>query len=308
MSEPIIIGGCGSSGTTLIRKMLNAHPNIACGPEMSVFDRPKMYKVNLTWLYTMYRNLDFDSLDEEMLFALRMQPTNFTYCGLHPDNHSKYYHEPEEIERMFDLVETMPEFFDLYFSRYAKKQGKKRWAEKTPNNLFCIDDIFSWYPEAHFIVMIRDGRDVVLSLTARRSTHSIVAIFRWLVSAAAYIEIIKREPDYIDRILRVDYEDLVLDPERTLRKVCLRIGEKYDPAMLDYWKARLPEDEQKDKPQDEIKDPKEATPADYGTQPVFSDSVGKWKDNENLNPTLEKMMRLTMTETLKKLGCEHWPE
>ena len=308
MSEPIIIGGCGSSGTTLLRKMLNAHKNIACGPEISVFDRPILYKSSLSWLYTMYRNLDFDPLDEEMLFALRLQPSNFTYCGLHPDNNSKYYHEPAEIEKMFDRVDTPANFFDLYFREYAEKQGKTRWAEKTPNNLFCIDEVFKWYPEAHFIVVIRDGRDVVLSLTERRSTHSIVAIFRWLVSAGAFIDVIEREPKYTERISRVNYEDLVLDTERTLRKVCMRIGEKFDPAMLDYWKVRLPEDEQKDKPQDEIADPKVATPADYGTQPVFADSVGKWKDEKNMNPTLEKMMRLTMTDTLKKLGCEHWPE
>ena len=97
MNEPIIIGGCGSSGTTLIRKMLNAHRNIACGPEMSIFDRPKIYQIPLTYLYTMFRSLDFDKLDDEMIFPLRMQPMNTTYCGLHVDAHGKYYHPPEEI-------------------------------------------------------------------------------------------------------------------------------------------------------------------------------------------------------------------
>ena len=297
MNEPIFLGGCGSSGTTLLRKMLNAHPNIACGPEMSIFDRPKIYEVNLNWLYTMYRSLDFDSLDENMMFPLRMQPTNFTYCGLHPDNHGRFYHEPDEVVKMFDQVETIGDFFNLYFSEFAKKQGKKRWAEKTPNNLFCIDQIFKWYPRAYFIVVIRDGRDVVLSLTARRKVHSIVAIFRWLISTAAYIDLLNRKPDYRNRVLVVKYEDLVLDTERTLFRICSRIGEKYESAMLEYWKKQLPEDKKDDK------NPVE----DYGKQPVFTDSVGKWKV-EDLNPAVKRMMQLTMSETLTKLGYEAWPD
>ena len=296
-NEPIIIGGCGSSGTTLLRKMLNAHPNIACGPEMSVFDRPKIFDLDLSYLYTMFRSLDFDALDEGMIFPLRMQPLNSTYCGLHPDAHSKYYHKPEEVEKMFDEVETVAEFINLFFQRYAENQNKTRWAEKTPNNLFCIEQIFDWYPGAHFIVMVRDGRDVVLSLTERRQTHPIVAIFRWIISAAAFIEILNSNPAFIDRILRVNYEDLVLDTESVLRKVCMRIGEKFDPVMLDYWKIKLPED----KAEAEAKNPVE----NYATGPVFKDSVGKWK-NGDLNQTLDRMMRLTMRDYLLQLGYEDW--
>jgi hypothetical protein len=297
MNEPIIIGGCGSSGTTLLRKMLNAHPNIACGPEMSVFDRPKMFEIDLSYLYTMYRNLDFDALDDGMVFPLRMQPMNSSYCGLNLDGHGQYYHGPEVIEKMFDEAETMPDFFDLFFRRYAKKQGKARWAEKTPNNLFCIKQIFEWYPEAHFIIVVRDGRDVVLSLTERRQTHSIVAIFRWIISAAAFLAMIDGEPDFIGRILRVNYEDLVLDTESTLQQICARVGEPYDPDMLEYYKIKLPED----KDAAEKNNPVE----NYASGPVFADSVGKWKKGD-VNETLDFMMRLTMRDYLLRLGYEDW--
>ena len=70
MKKPIFLGGCGSSGTTLLRKMLNAHPRIACGPEMSVFDRPKMFEISLDWLYTMWRNQDFEDLEEHIVRGL----------------------------------------------------------------------------------------------------------------------------------------------------------------------------------------------------------------------------------------------
>jgi len=291
MGKKIIIGGCGSSGTTLLRKMLNAHSNIACGPEMSVFDRPKIFEVSLTWLYTMYRNRDFDSLDEGCVYPLRMQPLNSTYFGLSPDNSSKFYHSPDEIEAMFDQVETTRDFFDLFFTRYAEKNGANIWAEKTPNNIFCVDKVFEWFPDAVFVEVVRDGRDVVLSLNARRNNHAVVACWRWIaaVSAGQRYEstIWKNGSTYI----RIYYEDLIKAPGIQLDRICRAVGEKFEPAMLEYWREPLPED----------KDQK----LDYGTQPIFENSIGKWK-KEDCDPTIIEQMRLSISDKLKQLAFEAW--
>jgi hypothetical protein len=288
MKQPIFLGGCGSSGTTLLRKMLNAHPRIACGPEMSVFDRPKMFEISLDWLYTMWRNQDFEDLEEGCIFPLRVQPHNGTYCGLLNENHVRFYHKAEEVGEMFDQADTAMNFLDVFFSKYAQDRGKERWAEKTPNNIFCADMILEAYDDALFINVIRDGRDVVLSLFNRRNySSSYVAMWRWMASINAGRRINTFKYQGNKRVMNVKYEDLVQRTEFTLMNICAFIGEKFDPAMMEYWKVKDEEDEE----------------GDYGTQPVFDDSIGKWKKEDAQGELLDRM-DLTMWDLLSNLGYE----
>ena len=81
--------------------------------------------------------------------------------------------------------------------------------------------------------------------------------------------------------------------EFTLENICAFIEEDYDKSMLDYWQKKLPEDI-------------EAGPnqvADYGKQPVFTDSIGKWK-KDGIDKTLLEQMDLTMKGQLWELGYE----
>jgi len=80
---------------------------------------------------------------------------------------------------------------------------------------------------------------------------------------------------------------LVQRTEYALMNVCGFIGEKYEKGMMDYWKSQDEEDAE----------------GDYGTQPVFEDSVGKWK-REGVPDALLRQMDLTMRDKLKLLGYE----
>ena len=44
--NPIIIGGSGSSGSSLLATILNRHPEVAVGPELSLFNKPVLYENN----------------------------------------------------------------------------------------------------------------------------------------------------------------------------------------------------------------------------------------------------------------------
>lgn len=291
MKGPIFIGGCGSSGTTLLRKMINAHPNIGCGPEMSVFDRPKIYRLSLSHLYTLFRSDDFDELDDECVYPVRFQPMDKSYCGLSEAGHRRFYFEEKrDIELMFDQVDNTVDFLELFFEKWTFRIKKRRWAEKTPNNVFTADLILDSYPDAYFINVVRDGRDVVLSLSGRRGTATYVGIFRWLATTKAGLRVQNKRR----RVMTVKYEDLVMQTERTLEMVCAFIGEDYDPAMLDYWKEPLPE---------EIESHPDNPTKDYGRQPVFKDSIGKWK-KDGVNPAVLEQMNLTLNDRLVELGYE----
>jgi len=292
MKGPIFIGGCGSSGTTLLRKMINAHPNIGCGPEMSVFDRPKMYDISISHLYTLFIRDDFDELDDLCVYPIRFQPMDKSYCGLSAAGHRRFYYDGEDtdavFEELFDNSNSPKEFLQLFFDRWANESGKKRWAEKTPNNIFTAGKILETYRHGKFINVIRDGRDVVLSLTGRRGTPVYTAIWRWLAATEAGLRM-KGHP----RFLTVRYEDLVLQTESTLKGICSFIGVDYDAAMLDFWKLQLPEDN----------DSGINPTADYGKQPVFEKSIGKWKD-EKVNRTIMLQMDFTLRDRLRALKYE----
>jgi hypothetical protein len=197
-----------------------------------------------------------------------------------------YFEEKKDVERMFDQADTTVDFLKLFFDKWIRGSKKKRWAEKTPNNIFTAEKILDAYPDGRFINVIRDGRDVLLSLNQRRGTHAYVGIFRWLAATRAGVSLWGNR-----RVMQVKYEDLVMRTEHTLETICAFIGEDYDKSMLDYWKMKLPED---------IESPDNPT-QDYGKQPVFTDSIGKWK-KDGIDRTILAQMDLTIKERLGDLG------
>lgn len=106
-------------------------------------------------------------------------------------------------------------------------QGKHVLVEKSPEHLVHLDRIRAAVPGARFIVMVRDGRDVVASLRARHGWQFQRAFDAWFelarVAAAAL-------PSADVALVR--YEDLVTAPEATLRRVCRFLGIEFEPRML----------------------------------------------------------------------------
>ncbi len=153
----------------------------------------------------------------------------------------------EAIPR-FNTSDALRAFYELY----AEKQGKERWGDKTPDYIKRMRRIKRVLPEAHFIHVIRDGRDVTLStnkriierghrdpLPAKRSAR------RW----RNRIEKARADSPRLGEYLEIRYEDLVIDTEPTLRRVCEFIELEFEPAMLRYHETaaeRLPGDGRSD--------------------------------------------------------------
>ncbi len=86
-------------------------------------------------------------------------------------------------------------------------------------------------PEARFVHMIRDGRDVALSLERRDSGLSTQEVARrW----SHRIRGTRRAANGVRHYIEVRYEDLVTDPEPVLRRICEHAELGYDPEMLRY--------------------------------------------------------------------------
>jgi hypothetical protein len=204
--------GVGRSGTTLLRMMLDAHPQLAIPPETyfvpGVIDLAQ-------------EDADADALVDEIVAA-----RSWADFGIRPE-HLR--------ERVAGLEEAGPAaVLRAFYGLCAEREGKPRWGDKTPIYVRSMRRIGGELAEARFVHLIRDGRDVALSRRARgMGAGKPIAdtAERW----RRRIEEARTQARRLrGRYLELRYEDLVTVPEPELRRVCELIELDYDPAMLAY--------------------------------------------------------------------------
>jgi hypothetical protein len=212
---PIIVG-VPRSGTTLLRFMLDAHPALAIPPETGFL------AARLNWLKRI--------APREALFrtVTKLPFRNGTWQDFGLDAGEFR----EQLRRIvpFDWGEG----FRVFYRLYAKKQNKPRYGDKTP--LYCqhMKAIERLLPEAHFVHIIRDGRDVALSLrkTPFAPAQDILMLARYW---QRLVENAREEGRRCRAYAEVRYEDLVNDPAGVLRSICGFLKLDFDSAMLQYW-------------------------------------------------------------------------
>jgi hypothetical protein len=217
-----MIFGAARSGTTLVRLMLDAHPELAIPPE--------------TFFVRSAAELSGSGSDLRNAF-LRVLTTAPTWQDMRiPD---------EELAAVLEDVDpfTVSDGLRAFYALYAHRHGKARWGDKTPKYLRRTADIERILPEAHFIHVIRDGRDVALSARdawAYRDSPIPTLARRWRKDVNRGRASGRVRAHYLE----LRYEDLVRDPEGELRRVCAFCSLPYADAMLRYHEtaeARLSE-------------------------------------------------------------------
>jgi hypothetical protein len=209
---PFIVG-VTRSGTTLLRLMLDSHPKLAIPPETHFL--PKL----LRWA----------ELPEAKPAMLARKVSKHRRWGDFEISRKEYARALRALPEL-NGTSAARAFYELY----ARKQGKSRWGDKTPGYQIRMLKLRKALPEARFIHVIRDGRDVALSQARRASepTPLDVAGRRWKSRVLATRLRARRLPE--GAYLEVRYEDLVLDTEAELRRICKFIGLRFDKRMLRY--------------------------------------------------------------------------
>jgi hypothetical protein len=211
MNSPIFIGGLERSGKTYMRMMLAAHPRL-------FFSR----RTNLwTFYYNRYGDLN--------------QAGNLQLC-LADLTKSKHIRTliPDSARLKRDLG-TAPvsygRLFALIHEHHAEAIGKTRWGDQTEFIEHYADDIFTAYPDAKIIHMLRDPRDryeAMLHKSHRRGGLG-VATVRWCASAMLAQ---RNQSKYSGRYKVIRYETMVIDPQKTLYETCEFLNEDFFPEML----------------------------------------------------------------------------
>jgi hypothetical protein len=213
---PIVVG-CGRSGTTLVRALLDAHPEIAVPYEsyFPVWFAKQRHRYELASGFAVDRFLD-DFLAHE----------SFTRWGLDAAT-------TREQVRGADPA-TYPDAVRACFAAYATAHGKPRYADKTPIFVKHIPLLASLVPEAVFVHVIRDGRDVALSRTevAWGTREFAQEGLNW----RDQVEQGRRDGRALGatRYYELRYEALVDDPEAAARGLCACIAVDFDESMLRY--------------------------------------------------------------------------
>ncbi|MEH3118761.1 MAG: sulfotransferase [Methylorubrum populi] len=191
---PFVVG-VARSGTTLLRLLLDAHPDLAMTPETN-------------WLGGALAALRPDAPADAFRKALTGAPN---------------WGDMEIGEAALDAILAQPfaapgDRLRAIYRAYAARFGVSRIGDKTPLHGSRMTTIREALPEARFIHIVRDGRDVALSLRELwfgpgRDAEDAAAFWMW------HLRQIRQEAQFVPHYLEVRFEELVADPRKVLTEI-----------------------------------------------------------------------------------------
>jgi hypothetical protein len=149
-------------------------------------------------------------------------------------SHSRIYKTPDEV-KLFRLPEDERELTILDWNKEALARGCRRWLDKMAAYVHDIGKIVARFPSAKLVVVIRDGRDVALSLR-KRDPDFARGVARWVNDNMAV-----RAHLGLPNLITVRYEDIVHLPHEAMRRLFEFIGEPYEDQIFDFWKSNRSE-------------------------------------------------------------------
>jgi hypothetical protein len=139
------------------------------------------------------------------------------------------------IDAIAQRATSAEQFLDLFMAEVTHKQGKLRWAEKTPGNVANIARILGYWPQAHILHILRDPKDVFASLHAGGKSGGPAGF------AKTWCDMVgKGRRDALalgivgTRYMELRYEALVTEPERSMRAVLAFIDAPWEPQVAQF--------------------------------------------------------------------------
>lgn len=210
MTEPLLfIIGVPRSGTTLLATLLEGHPDLYVDNEAIAL---RMIRLR--------RRLNDQSLKNAIA-----SETDYD----------------ERLKRFYDSVNTdladnnAGQRMKSALLSVAHAAGNRIYVDKSPDAIPEAERLAGLFPGSRFIHLVRDPRPTVSSLVKRQylELHEAALLYQdWTDHA---LGLARWWP--AQRLLRIRYEDLITDPEATLRTVCTWMGIDFQPAMLQLGEA-----------------------------------------------------------------------
>lgn len=200
--QPTFLVGAERSGTTLLRLMLDHHPRIAFNPEFE-------YAVS---------QIDEHGAYPDLASYYHFLATDFIFPGAN-----------FTVNRELSYAALVHDFL-----RQKLTRDHKQVIGATVHHHF--DRLLALWPQARFIHLIRDPRDVAKSVIGMGWAGNMwVASSRWIEAEKTWAKLERMLPK--DRFVNLRYEDLIADPRAQLGQLCAFMGVDFDEAIFDYAKT-----------------------------------------------------------------------
>lgn len=198
------------SGSTLLQHILASHSQVHTLPE--------------PWLML------------HLVYGLRV-------TGLEAEYNARYAHLAlkDFLKRVPDgeaaYVEGMRKMALYVYERALEPSGKTYFLDKTPRYYLIIPELYRIFSEARFVILLRNPLAVLASIlhvnlggqwlgfSAEDRKHDILSAPRLIIEGIEQLG---------EQAAVVHYEQLVTNPEETVRTLCQRIGMRFEPTMLNY--------------------------------------------------------------------------
>lgn len=227
----VFIIGCIRSGTTLLQRLVNAHPALAIVHETH-------------WIPRLYKNrtgLTPEGLVTSEFIDYLCAHDRFSHLGM----------ERTEIERLLTPGEAISyaAFVSRIFDLYASAHGKRLAGDKTPAYVKNVAFLHTLWPKTKFVHLIRDGRDVALSImnwnkacnnAGRHVTWSEDPVSTTALYWRRKVQLGREGGSSLDPELyyEIRYEAMVTDPQGECTKLCAFLNLPYDETMLHFHEGR----------------------------------------------------------------------
>ena len=269
--QPLFIVSAGRSGTTLLRSMLVAGSDIAIPQENHSFP------VAIRRFRTLQK-LGWPDLSR-LIVSLFASHYLYPHWDVNP---ALLLHQAIKLP---DGERSLARLIDLVFQQYQEAHfpEAKLWGDQSPLNALYLHWLLPVFPQARYLHLLRDGRDVVASMVhAQVGAGSLAdACLRWQTSVKQAHWLVGKVP--ADNYLELRYEDLVQAPEASLQRVADLCQIDYSEKMLDYWKMPTTVEHKVFDHHRNL------------SRPPFGDSIGRWRERLDANQQAYVLKQLGAT-------------